>query len=59
MGTITSRAIRIFQNIILDLNNPGLEFNANKIHRANYLKKNIKQQDNTFISILLKNIDVN
>ena len=31
-GTITSRTIKIFKNRILNLSNPGQEYNANKFH---------------------------
>ena len=35
LGIIPIRTNKIFENRILNLNNPGKELNVNKIHRAN------------------------
>ena len=35
MGIIPIRTNKVFKNRILNLTNPGKEFNVNKIHRAN------------------------
>ena len=54
LGTIPSRTINIFRNRILNLSNPGNELSANKIHRANYLKKTNKSNKkmNPFSSLI-------
>ena len=58
MGTIPNRTIKIFKNRILNLNNPGQELNTNKIHRANYLKKNKKQKTIGHIKVYIYNAHV-
>ena len=41
LGTIPGRTIKIFQYIILNLSDPCLELNANKIDRGIFLKPTI------------------